>query len=117
MEIETKIIDAADKKLGRVATAAATILLGKNSPAVRRNLVSAGKVKIINVSRADISGKKISQKKYSRYTGYPGGLRQPTMRQVIDKKGYVEIFRKAVYGMLPNNKLRKLRMKNLKISN
>ncbi|MDQ5969127.1 MAG: large subunit ribosomal protein, partial [Patescibacteria group bacterium] len=50
---------------------------------------------------------------YSRYSGYPGGLRQPTMEQVIAKKGYSELFREAVSGMLPKNKLRAKMMKNL----
>ena len=48
-----------------------------------------------------------------RYTGYPGGLRKMSMQKLIDKKGFSEVFKKAVYGMLPNNRLRAPRMKNL----
>jgi len=56
------------------------------------------------------------QKTYSRYSGYPGGLKQPTMKMVVAKKGYSELFKEAVSGMLPKNKLRSKMMKNLKIS-
>ena len=107
------IIDATNKKLGRVASEAAAILNGKNSTGFARNTVTHSVVLISNASKADISAKKLLQKKYVRYSGYPGGLRSPSMQNVIDKKGYKEIFTLAVYGMIPSNKLRDKIMKNL----
>ncbi len=108
-------IDATNKKLGRVASEAAVYLIGKNSPDFARNKIVGGKVEILNASKADINEKKILQKRYSRYSGYPGGLRTPSMRNVIDNKGYKELFTLAVYGMLPSNKLRPIMMKNLTV--
>ena len=108
-------IDASGKKLGRVASEAASYLLGKNQVSFVKNKIVGSVVEIVNVSKADINEKKLLQKRYARYTGYPGGLRTPSMKNVIDKKGYVEIFTLAVYGMLPTNKLRPKLMKNLTV--
>ncbi len=109
------IIDARGKRLGRVASEAAAVLLGKKTVTFTRHLQSPVKVTIEHVSELFLPEKKRQQKTYSRYTGYPGGLRQPSMNQVITKKGHVEVVRLAVYGMLPNNKLRAGRMKRLTI--
>ena len=109
-------IDAKGKKLGRVASEAAVFLMGKNRTDFARNTVAPVKVEIVNVSKALISEKKLSQKRYVRYSGYPGGLVSPSMKNVIDKKGYREVFSLAVYGMLPSNKLRPILMKNLTIT-
>lgn len=109
------IIDATNKKLGRVASEAAVHLIGKDQASFVRNKVSGGIVEIVNASKADISEKKLLQKKYTRYSGYPGGLRSPSMKDVIGKKGYEEIFTLAVYGMIPSNKLRAKIMKNLTV--
>ena len=109
-------LDATNKKIGRVATEAAVYLMGKNTTNFKRNSIPDVMVEIINTGKASIDEKKRETKKYSRYSGYPGGLRQPTMEQVISKKGYSEIFKEAVSGMLPKNKLRAKMMNNLKIS-
>ncbi len=106
-------IDAKDKSLGRVATAAAVFLMGKDSPTFQRNIAPEVKVKILNASKANISQKKIKEKTYQNYSGYPGGRKVFTMEKLIEKKGYEEVFRKAVRGMLPSNKLRPIMMKNL----
>lgn len=110
------IIDATDKTLGRLASNAANILMGKNNPNFERNVVSENKVKLINASKAKIDLKKLKSKNYLRYSGYPGGLKSERMEEVIKKKGYKEIFEMAIYGMLPANRLRKIVMKNLFIS-
>ena len=107
------IIDAENKKIGRVATEVAVILMGKNLPTFKRNAVPDVKVEIKNTAKASITESKMLQKTYSRYSGYPGGLRKPTMKQVIDKKGHAELFKEAVAGMLPKNKLRQKMMNNL----
>lgn len=109
-------IDATNRKLGRVATEAAVFLVGKERPDFERNKLSGNLVEIINTSKADIDVKKIETKEYNRYSGYPGGLKTETMKKVISKKGYVEVFKKAVYGMLPSNRLRDKMMKNLTIT-
>lgn len=106
-------LDASEKKIGRVATLAAVYLQGKNLPTFAKNKIPDVKVEITNTSKAVIDDKKKAQKTYSRYSGYPGGLRQPTMSAVIAKKGYSELFREAVSGMLPKNKLRSKMMNNL----
>jgi large subunit ribosomal protein L13 len=106
-------LDAENKRIGRVATQAAVYLQGKNLPTFAKNKIPDVKVEITNTSKALIDDNKKEQKTYSRYSGYPGGLRQPTMTDVIKKKGYSEIFREAVSGMLPKNKLRSKMMNNL----
>ncbi|HEY4505398.1 MAG TPA: 50S ribosomal protein L13 [Candidatus Paceibacterota bacterium] len=106
-------LDAENKKIGRVATQAAVYLMGKNEPLFARNNIPDVRVEIKNAGKASVDEKKKEQKTYSRYSGYPGGLRQPTMQEVIDKKGYKELFKEAVSGMLPKNKLRQKMMNNL----
>lgn len=108
-------LDAENKRIGRIATEAAVLLMGKNTPEFARNSIPEIEVEILNTSKALIDEKKMDQKTYSRYSGYPGGLKQPTMKQVIEKKGYRELFREAISGMLPKNKLRARMMNNLTI--
>lgn len=110
------IINAEGKKIGRVATEAAVLLMGKNNADFKRNSNPEVTVEITNASKAQIDEKKMLQKRYSRYSGYPGGLKQPTMKQVSSKKGFGELFKNAISGMLPKNKLRNRMMNNLKVS-
>lgn len=110
-----KTLDAKNNSLGRVASEAAKMLMGKDSASYQANVVVDEKVQIINASKIKLEPKKLKQKVYQKYSGYPGGLKEQTMEVMIAKKGYGEIFKKAVYGMLPANRLRKLRMKNLEI--
>ena len=111
----THTIDAAGKKLGRVASEAAKIIMGKDLVSFARNTAPKVKVVIENASKIHVTEKKMTQKQYKRYSGYPGGLRFKSMTEVIAEKGYKEIFRKAVYGMLPTNKLRAIMIKNLEV--
>ncbi|MBI2618446.1 50S ribosomal protein L13 [Candidatus Kaiserbacteria bacterium] len=106
-------IDAQGKSIGRVASEVAHVLMGKHAPSFEKRCVADVSVKIINSALLNISPKKILQKTYTRYSGYPGGLKTETLGRVILKKGHREVLRKAVYGMLPGNKLRSKRMKNL----
>ncbi|HVS79777.1 MAG TPA: 50S ribosomal protein L13 [Candidatus Paceibacterota bacterium] len=110
------VIDATNKKVGRVATQAATLLMGKNTAAFVRNAAPEVEVHIINTSKASIDEKKAVQKKYVRFSGYPGGLKETPLRRMAEEKGYSEVFRKAVKGMLPKNKLQAVMLKNLTIS-
>ena len=113
MPVQIITIDAKDKTLGRVASEAATALRGKTSASFERNAVADVKVKIVNVSGMHIPEGKRKGKAYVRYTGYPGGLRSRTLEEMIEKKGIEEPIKLAVYGMIPNNKLRPIIMKNL----
>jgi len=106
-------IDAQGKKLGRVASQAASALLGKTTPEFAKNKALAMEVEIVNVSKADISAHKKESDVYVTYTGHRGGLNKETLGQLIARRGMAEVFKRAVYGMLPDNKLRALRMKNL----
>ena len=108
-------IDATNKKLGRLATEVAVLLMGKNTPDFAKNKVADIKINITNASKMDIDEKKLESKEYQRYSGYPGGRKIKKMSEVIGKKGFAEVLEKAVYGMLPTNKLRAKLMKNLVI--
>lgn len=109
-------IDAAGKKLGRVASEAAKLLIGKNLTTFVRNACPEVTVKVVNTSKADIAEKKLREKTHSRYSGYPGGLVKEKLERTIEKKGYSEVFRLAIKGMLPKNKLQTPMLKNLVIS-
>lgn len=111
-----KTIDATNKKLGRIAQEAATILMGKDSPMYEPNKITTEGVHIINASKADISEKKKGEKEYSRFTGYPSGLRIRTLDDLITKRGIAEAYRHAIMGMLPKNRLRAEMIKKLKIT-
>ncbi len=111
-----KVIDAKGKKIGRVATEAALVLMGKDAPDFSKHTVASRKVHITNVALSDVQNKKIENKVYTRYSGYPGGLKHQKLGKLIEKKGLSEAFRKAVYGMLPDNRLRPILMKNLTVS-
>lgn len=111
-----KEIDAKGKSLGRVASEAAKILQGKDSPDYKPNIVQTEGVHITNAAQVALTDKKKKEKKYSRYTGYPGGLKFESVNQVLAKHGYEEIFRRAIKGMLPGNKLRPIMMKKIKVT-
>ncbi len=109
-------IDAQGKEPGRLAGEVADHLRGKNRVDFQRNTVPNLKVEVSNVSLMRITGKKEQDKEYIRYSGYPGGQKRESMREVKDKKGSGEILKRAVYGMLPGNRLRAKMMKNLIIN-
>lgn len=109
-------LDAKGITVGRTATKAATILIGKNKPGSKKNVIADNKVTIINASKAKISAKKARETVLERYTGYPSGLILQNIDEVVSKKGHSELFKLAVYGMLPGNKLRDKIMKNLVIT-
>jgi len=113
MKRETHTIDAANKILGRLATKIAIILRGKH----KRDFVPykdmGDFVVIKNIKKLKVTGKKMDQKKYYRHTGYLGGLKEITLKKLLQKKPY-EALKKAVYGMLPKNKLRPKQIKRLK---
>ncbi len=109
-------IDAQGKKLGRVASEAASLLNGKRTVSFARNKVADVKVSIVNASKAAFDIKKLKEKEYITFTGFRGGLYSETLEHLIARKGAKEVFERAVYRMLPSNTLRKAIMKNLTIT-
>lgn len=106
-------IDAQGKKLGRIASEAATVLMGKNRADFVRNAIPNVKVKIVGASKIFVTNKKMEAKVYKNYSGYPGGLKERSMKKVVSDKGMKEVLRIAIRGMLPKNRLRDRMMKNL----
>jgi large subunit ribosomal protein L13 len=108
-------IDAQGKTLGRVAAAAAKVLLGKHKPTFAKNAVVGEEVTVINASKLQISGNKKIAKEYIRYSGYPGGQKSESYAMLTARRGEGEALRRAVLGMLPKNRLQAKRIKLLKI--
>ena len=116
MERNTHKINAEKKILGRLASSITVLLRGKNKPGYSPNKDMGDFVVVENVSKIEMTGNKIHQKKYYRHTGYLGGLKQESYQKQEEKKPG-EALKKAVYGMLPKNKLRSQMIKRLKIKN
>ena len=115
-KIQTRKIDATDRVLGRLATETAIILRGKDKPSFKPYMISGDKVIIINAAKIVLTGNKLEQKVYQRHTGYLGHLKTTTAKELMVKNP-AEILRRAIFGMLPKNKLRDDLMKNLTIVN
>jgi len=115
MEIQRKIIniDAEDKSLGRVASNIALILQGKNKAEYLSYQDMGDTVKVKNIEKIKITAGKLKSKYYYHYSGFPGGMKKRSMGEVFARNPK-EVLCRAVYNMLPKNKLRKERMKRLK---
>ena len=114
--MKTYTLDATGKKVGRLATEIAVLLMGKNNPDFARNKIPDIKVVVTDASKLSIDTKKKEEKLYHSHSGYPGALKTETMKHVIEKKGSKEVLRRAISGMLPKNKLRARMLANLKIT-
>lgn len=108
-------IDAKNQSPGRVASEAAIILQGKNLPSYQRHLESVNRLIVKNARAMKIFGGRLKSKKYYRHSGFLGGQKVTTLQELIAKKGQSEVLRRAIYGMLPKNKLRGRMMKRLVI--
>ncbi|MDQ3089912.1 MAG: 50S ribosomal protein L13 [bacterium] len=108
-------LDATNKKLGRLASEIAVLLMGKNRPDFAKNRIPDVSVEILNSSKIVVTANKLRDKTYVSHSGYPGALKTSTMSQIVEKKGMKEVLKRAVLGMLPKNKLRPQMMKNLDI--
>lgn len=115
-EATTYTIDATDRTLGRVCSEAAHALLGKRSVHFAKNQALPVTVVIENASKLHLPTRRTQGKVYTHYTGYPGGLREMRMDVMIDKKGIADVVKKTVDGMIPRNRLRTPRMKNLVVN-
>lgn len=111
---EWHLVDVKEKILGRLATKVARLLIGKAKPYFVPYLDCGDFVVVINAKKVRVTGKKEEQKIYTRYSGYPGGLKKTVLKELREKSPE-EIIRRAVSGMLPKNKLRKKRLKRLYI--
>ena len=112
MEKREYTIDAKGKRLGIVATEAATYLLGKDQPDFVKNLVAPVTVNVINASKLDMSDKK-KEAIYQTYSGYQGGQKDESFEHLAERRGIAEPVRRTIKGMLPGNKLQAVMMKNL----
>ena len=115
-EIERKwyVVDAGGQTLGRLATQIAMRLRGKHRPLFTPHLDTGDFVIVVNADRVRLTGKKMDKKIYVRHTGYMGGLKEVTARQMIDKKPE-EMIRLAVKRMLPKTRLGNSQIRKLKI--
>lgn len=116
LEVERKwyLIDAEGQTLGRLAVTVANILRGKNKPQYTPNVDTGDFVIIINAAKIQVTGKKETDKMYYHHTGYPGGLKSASFRELMEKDPTLAI-EKAVKGMLPHNTLGHEQFTKLKI--
>lgn len=108
------VVDASQAPLGRVATQVAKLLTGKDKPMFTHHIDTGDYVIIINAAKVQVTGNKMWTKKYYHHSGHPGGLKEATMAEKMEKDPTHAIFH-AVRGMLPVNKLRDGRLDRLKI--
>jgi len=115
-EIERRwyVVDAEGKTLGRLATQIADRLRGKGKPQFTHHVDTGDFVVVVNAEKIAVTGNKLDQKMYYRHSGYPGGLKQRTLREQLDRRP-TEVLRTAVKGMLPKNRLARQQITKLKI--
>lgn len=109
---EWHFVDVRDEILGRAATKIALLLMGKGKPYFVRNLDCGDYVVVVNAKEVKVTGKKEEQKSYARHSGYPGGFKSATLKELRAQKPE-EIIMHAVKGMLPDNRLKKRMMARL----
>lgn len=108
------VIDAAEAPLGRTATLIATLLTGKGKPQFTQHIDCGDFVVVTNAANVKVTGNKLTDKMYYRHSGYPGGLKEAQLKEVLERTPERAIY-EAVRGMLPVNKLRDARLARLKI--
>lgn len=108
------VVDAKDAVLGRLATKVATYLRGKNKPVFTPNVDTGDFVIVINAEKVRLTGKKMTDKVYYHHSGYIGGIKAQTTKELLEKKPE-KIIEKAVWGMLPKNRLGRTMIKKLKV--
>jgi large subunit ribosomal protein L13 len=115
-EIERKwfVIDAQGQTLGRLATRVATVLRGKHKPIYTPHIDCGDYVIVVNAEKINVTGQKLDQKIYYRHSGYPGGLKQVTLRRQLQTHPE-RVIEAAVRGMLPKNRLGRKMFKKLKV--
>ena len=116
-DIEKKwvLIDAEGVVLGRLASQVAKILRGKHKPSFTPHMDCGDNVIVINAEKVKLTGKKLSDKKFYWHTGYPGGIKERTMGQILEGKYPERVVVKAVERMITRNNLGRQQMKNLRV--
>jgi large subunit ribosomal protein L13 len=114
IERQWHVIDASDKILGKLATEAAKLLMGKHKPTFSRHLDTGDFVVIINAAKVRFTGKKAEQKLYHSHSGYPGGLKTVNLERMMATNP-ARVIEHAVKGMLPHNRLGAQMLKKLKV--
>lgn len=109
-----ELVDAKDQTLGRLATAIATRLMGKHKPSYTAHIDTGDTIVVINAAHIKVTGNKLEDKKYYRHSGYPGGIKEISLADQMQKDP-TEVIRHAVKGMLPKNRLTDDRLQRLKI--
>lgn len=115
-DIEQKwwLINADGKILGRLATEVADLIRGKKKPQFTSHLDTGDFVVIINAEKIKVTGRKLDQKTYYTHSGYPGGIKAETLKDLLERKPE-EVIKKAVWGMIPKGKLGRALYKKLKV--
>ncbi len=108
------VVDAENKVLGRLATEIANRLRGKHKPTFSNFMDNGDFVVVTNAEKIALTGKKWDDKRYYRHTGYIGGIKESTARELLEKHP-TDIIKNAVKGMLPKNKLGRAQLKKLKV--
>ena len=108
------VIDASDATLGRISTVAAQLLLGKGKPQFTKHIDCGDFVVIINAANLVVTGNKLIAKMYYHHSHYPGGLRETSLKEQLEKDP-TKVIEHSIRGMLPVNKLRDDRLNRLKI--
>ncbi len=108
------VVDASGKVLGRLATELATILMGKHRPTYTPHVLTGDFVVVVNAEKVKLTGRKMEQKEYDRYTGYPGGRKVESIAKVMEKHPE-RVIESAVRRMLPKNKLGRQMFSRLKV--
>ena len=108
------VMDADGMTLGRLATRIADTLRGKNKPQYTPHVDTGDFVIVVNAEKIAVTGKKLDEKIVYRHSGYPGGLKERTLREQLERRP-TEVIRKAVKGMLPKNKLAAAQLRKLKV--
>ena len=108
------VIDASDQVLGRLATKVASIIRGKTKPTFTPHVDCGDNVIIINASKIKLTGAKWDQKIYYHHTGYPGGIKSATAKELREKRPS-SLLKKAIQGMLPKNRLGRLLASNFRV--
>ena len=108
------VVDANDKVLGRLASQIATRLRGKHKPEFAPHMDNGDFIVVVNADKIKVTGNKMADKMYYRHTGYPGGIKERSLREMMERKPE-EAIRIAVRGMLPKNRLGRQMLKKLKV--
>lgn len=108
------VVDASEVPMGRLATVVATLLTGKGKPMFTKHIDCGDFVVVINSDKLVVTGDKLTKKTYYRHSHYPGGLKEASLQEKIDKDSTEPIIH-AIRGMLPVNKLRDARLMRLKV--